>query len=167
MATITVTSLSDTTAADGETTLREALAIANGTAAADQIVFASGLSGTISLVEGSLTISEDVTIAGDVDGDGTGDITIDAGGASRVLNVTDGGAGLSGLTLTGGYATSAGGGIAVAGSASLTLTNSRVTANTAYAAAGGGIYTGGGTITLNDSRVDGNMALYASGGGSR
>ncbi|MEM7508857.1 MAG: hypothetical protein AAF415_19180 [Pseudomonadota bacterium] len=165
MATITVTVLGDISAADGQTTLREALEIANGTAGADEIVFASGLSGTITLVEGQLDINDDVSIAGDVNGDGAGDVTLDATGASRVLEVTGGVANLDGLTVTGGYSTAAGGGIAVGNAAGLTLNNSTISGNSTYAAYGGGIYSNGGAVTITGSTISGNDTTYASGGG--
>ncbi|MEM0922522.1 MAG: hypothetical protein AAGI13_05715 [Pseudomonadota bacterium] len=164
MATITVTTLDDITANDGQTSLREALRMANNTGQADEIVFAEGLSGTVTLVDGALEITRDVAILGDVDGDGTGDITIDASGASRVLSVVSGDGSLDGLTLTGGYVAGTGGGVSLSSGASLTVTDSQISGNTAYGAAGGGIYSAG-TLTVVNSTIDGNVALYAGGGG--
>ncbi|MEL6478864.1 MAG: calcium-binding protein [Pseudomonadota bacterium] len=165
MATIIVTTLDDITANDGETSLREALRMANNTGQADDIVFASGLSGTVTLVDGALDITRDVSIAGDVDGDGTGDITIDAGGASRVLSVTSGTGTLTDLAITGGYADGAGGGVSVANGATLSVTGGSISGNTAYGAQGGGIYSAGGAVSLSGVTVDGNTALFSSGGG--
>ena len=105
MANITVTTLADTVnAGDGVTSLREALALANGNGRdADTITFAAGLAGgTLFLTSGQqLAITTDgITIDGDIDGDGTPDITIDADSgplandaASRVFLIDGGGHG--------------------------------------------------------------------------
>ena len=67
--------------------LREAILLANG-AGGGSITFEAGLSGTVLLGgEGQLTISSDITIDGDTDGDDVADITIDADGGSRVLEI--------------------------------------------------------------------------------
>ena len=65
--------------------LREALALANGNGATpDTITFAPGLAGgTLFLTNGELSITTDgITIDGDINGDGTPDITISANSAS-------------------------------------------------------------------------------------
>jgi len=108
MATITVTNLND----NGAGSLRDALSLAH---TGDTIQFAPGLAGgTLVLTNGELDVTTNLTINGDLDGNGTPDITIDAGGASRVFN--EGGFGLSatldGLVIRDGSATF-GGGIAV------------------------------------------------------
>ena len=83
MANIIVTTLADTVnAGDGVLSLREALALANGNAESDDITFAAGLAGgTLFLTSGQqLEItSTGTTIDGDINHDGTPDITIDAG----------------------------------------------------------------------------------------
>ena len=61
--------------------LREALALANADADADTIVFASA--GTLTLTNGELGITTDVTIDGDIDGNGTADITVSGSDLSR------------------------------------------------------------------------------------
>ncbi len=91
---------------DGETSLREALELANHGAAGslgdgdadndgsptDTITFAGDLSGeTITLSKGELFLSSDVMIDSDVFGDGgASGITLDANGASRVITITSG-----------------------------------------------------------------------------
>ena len=74
---ITVTTLDDVVdAGDGETSLREAVAAANG-GGDTQIAFAPGLSGgTLRLAQGEIAIATGLTIDGDTDGDGRADITI-------------------------------------------------------------------------------------------
>lgn len=86
-------------------TLREAISIANSTAGAQTITFASGLSGTITLTHGYLGIGDSVTIQGP----GANVITIDANHSSRVLltaaNIT---VSISGLSLVHGTNTGSG-----------------------------------------------------------
>src|SRR5262249_41903768 len=80
----------------GGLSLREALALANADPDADTITFQAGLTGTIMLASGELTILTDVTIEG-----GTpGLITIDGNYASRVFDVTAGTSTLHALTMT-------------------------------------------------------------------
>src|SRR5262245_51440116 len=105
MANITVTTLADTVnAADSVLSLREALALANGNGSAesDTITFAPALAGgTLFLTtHQQLAITTDgVTVDGDIDHNGTPDITISADSflgandaTSRVFLVSDGGA---------------------------------------------------------------------------
>jgi hypothetical protein len=74
LATYTVDSLSDVTANDGFTTLREAVIAANASAGADTIDFS--VTGTITLASTQIDITDDLTIAGP----GSGSLTIDGGG---------------------------------------------------------------------------------------
>ena len=75
-----VTNLNDS----GAGSLRQAMLDANGNGAADTITFDADLAGeTILLSSGQLTIANDtadsdLTIDGDLDGDGTPDVTVDA-----------------------------------------------------------------------------------------
>lgn len=73
MATFTVTTTSDVVnAGDGVLSLREAVAQANTTTAADSIVFAPAIEGqTLALVGGELRLSSSLTIDGDQNNDGT------------------------------------------------------------------------------------------------
>lgn len=120
--TFTVNSTGDTEDAnDGVTTLREAITAANSTTAADTITFASSLSGdTITLANGELVITNNLSIDGDLDNNDTADITVSGNNSTRVFNVNDGNftpdktVSLEGLTITGGGTTgefSGGGGI--------------------------------------------------------
>lgn len=56
--------------------LREAIAIANATAGADVISFDAALAGQDAGLSGQISITDDLTIDGDSDGDGLADITI-------------------------------------------------------------------------------------------
>jgi predicted outer membrane repeat protein len=159
MATITVTNLNDS----GAGSLRNALSTASS---GDTIQFAPNLAdGTLVLTNGELDITKNVTINGDIDGNTSPDITIDAGGASRVFN-EDGAFGLfatlNGLVISDGSAPS-GGGIRTGTADNLFLNNSQVTNNQA-SALGGGIYGGpGGELVLFNTTVSGNTS--GSGGG--
>ncbi len=180
-----VASLMVTTAADvldrfdGETSLREALALANDPLAGslgdgdgdndggptDTITFAADLSGeTITLVSGELVIGSDVAIDGDVSGDGgEPEITLDANGASRVIRIASGSSTLDGLVMTGGTTfdpSSGGGGVFVAIGATVAIVNSAISGNDARSFKnssnlGGGI-SNEGTVTLTNTTVSGN-----------
>lgn len=87
--------------------LREAIILTNANPGADTITFASGMGeafeggGAIVLTNGQLRATGEVTIDGDVDGDGRPDVTIDAQMNSRVLE-TSADTTLRGLVLTNG-----------------------------------------------------------------
>ena len=86
MATFTVNSAADVV--DGnfnQLSLREAVNRANATTAADTIVFANTLEGqTLVLSQGQLVLTQDLTIDGDLDNDGTA-VTIDGNHVDRLL----------------------------------------------------------------------------------
>lgn len=140
----------------GAGSLRSAIASAG---AGDTITF-SGVS-TVSLTSGQLLINKNVTIDGDLNNDGSPDVTIDAGYKSRVLYVWSGSTvTLDGLVIQHGLLAGDGGqsrhvigdsvyGAGIYNQGTLTLLDVNVTAN---AAAGGG---GGG----------GNNSGYVGGGG--
>jgi predicted outer membrane repeat protein len=162
--------------------LREALGLANGDPAdANTITFAPALAGgTLFLTSGQeLAITTDgITIDGDIDHNGTPDITIDAdSGAglsdatSRVFVIDDGTpfesttitAALNGLIIRDGRSSSSGGGIRIFGGDALILSNSIVVDNRANN--GGGIYGRlDSALTLINSTVAGNSAGFVGGG---
>ncbi|WP_263011225.1 Ig-like domain-containing protein [Metapseudomonas otitidis] len=156
LATITVTSNADT----GAGTLRNAIASA---LAGDTITFQSSM--TVGLASGQLLLNKNLIIDGDLDNNGTADVTIDANHTSRVFNMTAGNVTLDGLVITKGLVSgdggsyngliggdALGGGISVTGGV-LTLRNSAITAN--KAAGGGG--NGGGSNQ--------GLGVYGYGGG--
>ncbi|MEA2887182.1 MAG: large repetitive protein [Bradyrhizobium sp.] len=152
MSTLVVTNLND----GGAGSLRDSIA---GSSTGDTITFdPSLLGGALVLTSGELVVSSNVTIEGDVDGNGTPDITIDAAGNSRVLNVSAATATLDGLVITGGSSTY-GAGIVTAGSTDLTVSNSTITDNHI----GGGIRNVG-TLTLDHVTVSGNTSDGDGGG---
>ncbi|HEX2829699.1 MAG TPA: DUF4347 domain-containing protein [Burkholderiales bacterium] len=136
LATITVTSNADS----GAGTLRSAITSATS---GDTITFNTGM--TISLTSGELAIAKNLTIDGDLDNNGTPDVTIDAGYLSRVVNITAGTVTLDGLTIQHGLLSGAGANKGLAGGSSF----------------GAGI-SNAGTLTLLDTTVANN---YATGGG--
>jgi predicted outer membrane repeat protein len=170
-ATITVTNLND----EGDGSLRQAVLDANQNGGgSDDIVFASGLSGAITLGSTSNYGIYPET-AMNINGDGR--ITLQGGpnvdyvvytGASGGYGGTPGNPiTLSGLTITGGDATAKhtfddGGGI-YNRQASLTVTNSVITGNHADDD-GGAIYNGYATasLTLVNSTVSGNDATITN-----
>ncbi|MCI0684641.1 MAG: CSLREA domain-containing protein [Gemmataceae bacterium] len=149
------------------TSLREAILGANAAVGADQIEFASGLTGQITLTTGQLTVSDDLSITGPAAG-----VTISGNNASRIFNVNDGSAALIdveivGLTLTGGNGgvDGAGGG-AILNRENLTLINCTLSnSNTGIEAlfVGGGMYNFG-TATLTNCILTNNSSELEGGG---
>jgi predicted outer membrane repeat protein len=120
------------------------------------IIFASGISGTIAQTTALPAISGLLNLA-NLEGRA---ITIDGGGLGSVLQVETGStAAISNLTLTNGSAT-VGGGIRNAGT--LTVTNTTISGNTATTI-GGGIHNSG-TLMLDESTLTANTATTAGGG---
>jgi hypothetical protein len=170
-ATFTVSNLND----EGAGSLREAITAANNNGTgSDEIVFASGLSGTINVGStngNGLYPSTAMSIQGD------GRITLQGAAATIDYVVYTGTAygatpgfpiSLSGLTITGGHAanngfTDRGGGI-YNQDAALTVSNSVISNNYAQDD-GGGIYSryAEGSVTVVNSTISGNRAGDAGG----
>jgi hypothetical protein len=120
-ATFTVNNLADS----GPGSLRQVVLDANASAGPDEIAFAPGLTGTITLTSGEIQISDDLV----VNGPGAGVLTVSGNDASRIflvenvvvaaeIDVT-----LSGLTLTRGRTVYFGGAV-VANNENLTILDS-------------------------------------------
>ena len=163
----TAIDLNDGDFSAGQLSLREAIALANDNPGADTVTFdpvVFGTPQTISLVQGELLVSSDVTILGP----GAGSLTLVATPNARVMRISDASAAvnnvvLEGLTLTGGNVTSNGGAIEVA--ENLTLRRSIIRGN--QASNGGGISvtsTGNVQITIENSTISGNTATSDGGG---
>ncbi|MEM1299353.1 MAG: right-handed parallel beta-helix repeat-containing protein [Pseudomonadota bacterium] len=151
---IVVTTLDDVVDdTDGLTSLREAVTLANSDADASAITFATG-PGTITLGGTELVLTTDLSIDGDVDGDGAADITISGNNASRVFRIDSGAAELSNLSIGGGNDS------AIVVESELTLTSSTVAGNTAL---DGGAIFNNGVLYVTDSEVFGNYALSDGG----
>jgi trimeric autotransporter adhesin len=157
--TFTVTNLNDS----GAGSLRQAILDANGDAAADDIVFQSGLSGTITLTTGKLSIKEAVNIQGP----GADSLTINGNHSSQIFYLDTNTNGslvtMSGLTMTGAQGGS-GGAIQLYDGA-LTLTDCVITGNTS-GNDGGAIYqqNGGDPLTLINCTISNNVANDDGGG---
>jgi uncharacterized repeat protein (TIGR01451 family)/CSLREA domain-containing protein len=168
-------SLDNSTAGNGQCTLREAIANANtdndgtdGDCAAgsgpDLITFAPGLTGqTITLSAGELEISTTVTIQGP----GVDRLAISGGESSRVFNITGSGqVTLSDLTVRDGRVSGENGG-GIYNSGSLLLDHVAVLTNAITAGSftdGGGIYNSG-WLTVTHSAIISNASLGDNGRG--
>ncbi|MEM1159349.1 MAG: hypothetical protein AAGJ28_00305 [Pseudomonadota bacterium] len=170
-ASLVVTTTADTVDQfDGETSLREAIAAAATGAFPNAVItFANGTGeafetgGTITLSGTQLSLTNSMTIDGDLDDDGVADITVDANGGSRVFRVTAADVEIDGLVITGGAAgLSNGGGITVSGD--LLLTNSVVTGNTSGLSGAGIFVSGAGDLVLTGSTISNNTATSLGGG---
>lgn len=168
MATFTVTTLNDSVnASDGVLSLREAVAQANATSTADVIRFASSLgSGTLTLTQGELRLTQDVTIDGDTDTEFTSGfrVTISGGDVSRILH-SDGVAtdvALRNLTLTHGSAQDGNGGAVLLAGGSLNLDDVSVGNSRADSGVrGGGLYAADGTrVQIRGSQFFGNYVDF-------
>ena len=144
---------------DTHCTLREAISAA---AFGDQVVFASGLQGTIAL-SSRLDILKQVSV------DGGGRITLDAQGNHGVIATTSvlGQVAVSitldGLTLKNGSSPSEGGGIRLGDYTWVTVRNSTISGNVAVTDGGGIFVPPTGALWLFNSTVANNTA--SSGGG--
>ncbi|MBN2549930.1 MAG: CSLREA domain-containing protein [Anaerolineales bacterium] len=170
-ASLTVNTLTDTIAADGLCTLREAIVNANRDEAkyadcaagsgADTITF--GLSGTILLGSSLPTVDDPDGLT--IDGAGQS-VTISGGDAYRVIHSSDTLV-INHLTIADGYAALglSGGGIYHCCDGTLTILNSTFTGNRAVqAGSGGGVYNYWGTLTIINSTFFDNHVNGAGGG---
>lgn len=158
-ATFNVTNLNDS----GAGSLRQAVLDANGAAGADLISFQPGLTGSITLTSGELSLYDSV----DIQGPGSSLLTVSGNDASRVfylysnsgpIDVT-----ISGLTVTNG-SSSYGGGIADYNQ-HLTLDDVSITNCDASIVGGALAVTGlGSTLTIQSSSLTNNTATYVGGG---
>src|SRR4030095_2664861 len=143
--------------------LRDAIRQANNTPANDTVNSNLGPGAhTITLTVGELLVNQNATITGP----GADLLTVRRSGAANtprfgVLNITAGTVLLSGLTLSGGFTDSEGGGIRNNGT--LTLNSCTVTENTSNDF-GHGIYNEG-LLTVNDSLIVSNTDLGGAPGG--
>jgi predicted outer membrane repeat protein len=152
----------------GAGSLRQAILDANASPGVDLIRFASGLAGQISLTNGQLLITGDVTI----EGPGADVLAVDAGQLSRVLFVQASAVTIRGLTLRNGRCPvgDAGGGIRVLDHASLTLEECAITSNTVpelarFPRGGGGVYvSGSSTFVARRCLFADNVVEFSAGG---
>jgi hypothetical protein len=116
---------------DPDLSLREAIRLANENPAYDTVDFAPGLSGTITLSLGQLTVSDGVVIFGD----GATNLTVSGNSSSRVFLVDDGDTNaqiavtISGLKISGGTPGAGENGGGVLSRENLTLMNCVISGN--------------------------------------
>jgi Ca2+-binding RTX toxin-like protein len=153
----TVTNLNDS----GAGSLRQALADATASADSDRVLFAPGLTGTITLTSGELQIPGGT----DIVGPGANLITVSGGGQFRVFHITNSAPliTISGLTVANGM--NSPGGAGITGNGPLNLSGLVVRNNTLVTGAGAGVATAGGPLTIRDSTFVGNTAMGGGGGG--
>jgi hypothetical protein len=146
------------TADSGPGTLRQALADAGDGMTID----ATGVSGTITLTNGELSVSNSVTLLGP----GASILTVSGNNASRVFNVTGTNVTISSLTIANGYSTNNGAGIYAAGSpGSIIAINDCVVTNNSTSLNGGGICDNSGvTMTISNCTISGNSTTGSGGG---
>ncbi|MFZ4789744.1 MAG: beta strand repeat-containing protein, partial [Candidatus Competibacteraceae bacterium] len=151
--TFTVTTLNDS----GAGSLRQAVLDANAAPDANTITFQNGLTGTITLTTGELTITAPLTITGP----GATALTLSGNRTSRLVTVNPGvTATLAGLALKNGQADIWGGAIQNRGT--LTVTDSVVSDNLSHE--GGGGIVNWGTLTVINTTLAGNAARVGGGG---
>jgi predicted outer membrane repeat protein len=168
--------------------LREAI---NWAGTGDTVTFDGGMSGqTVTLNGTQLAVNEDITLDGDLDNDGTPDITISGNNTSRVFHGTEltASARLEGLTIKNGNAAGGlgggmyiddcdptiinctfssnsandGGGIYMDGVCNPTITNCLFTGDTA-SSFGGAIFLLWGNLEITNCRFTSNSASVAGG----
>jgi hypothetical protein len=150
---------------DSTVTLRDAIYAANNDVQVspggpvgtgnDEIQFATGLNGPITLNQGELDISSNLTITGP----GANVLTVNGTPASRVFTVFNGSTtSLTGLTIANG---SRGFGGAIFNAGTLTLNNCALNNNSG--SSGGAIYNQG-LLTISNSTLSGNSAGFEAGG---
>jgi len=124
------------------------------------VLIAPGVTNIV-LTSGEITIDKSLTVTGN----GLINTTINANGASRIFNITDGNVIINDFTLTNGLADN-GGAIMIAG-ADVTINACTISNSTANGASGSGgaIYVGAGAdVTVLNSTISGNTANRAGGG---
>lgn len=142
---------------DQQTSLREAVLLANATPGLDTITFDASLAGeTILLTEGDLRISESIT----VQGLGADRLTVSGGGASRIFNEVGNGERIiqiNDITLADGAAPSGGGGALFTNGGVVTLNRVVMTGNSSQNN-GTAVVVGFGRLTINDSAIVDNLS---------
>ncbi|MEM8853732.1 MAG: hypothetical protein AAGD34_08530 [Pseudomonadota bacterium] len=174
MATIVVDTLVDENDGAGVgtgTSLREAILQANASGGVDEIVFDDALAGgTITLTLGEMTITDTLTIDGEINGETGPDIAISGNDLSRIFTVADDDSvnvTLTALTLADGLsADGTGGGAILHQGGALTLQTVELSQNEAVSggAKGGAIYATSGTVDAKDTTFSDNRA--EDGGGA-
>lgn len=153
------------TADSGADSLRAAVVAANGNAGLDQVVFNTGLTGTISLVS-KIDITDDLTITGP----GPRTLTISGGNSTRIFDVTAPTT-ISGLRLANGF-TDRGAGIRYNASGLLSVSDCHFDQHLATVDGGamflfqGSLSAQRCTFTTDQAAGNGGVVAYGEGGGT-
>ncbi|MEZ6126307.1 MAG: choice-of-anchor Q domain-containing protein [Planctomycetaceae bacterium] len=156
LATFTVTNLNDS----GAGSLRQAVLDANAAAGPDAIDL-TGVTGTITLTTGQLSVTEGVNISGP----GADRLAISGNGASRIFDLS--GAGQNSYTienvdLTGGFTPDGGGAVRMIDTDDQLFLN-HVLIRESQANGGGGLAVVGGTYQIRESAFVDNFASFGGG----
>ncbi|MEM9897966.1 MAG: ExeM/NucH family extracellular endonuclease, partial [Pseudomonadota bacterium] len=164
---VLVTTLDDTIADDGETSLREAFNLVNANNGTTTVLeFADDLGGDTLTLESLLpTVTKDVVIDGDIDGDGVADITIDGDDQFGIF-IFQSDATVNGLVIQNGLGAVPGNGLPTSGGITatgdkLTVTNSVFRENENPTGPGGAIRTFNADLTIEGSVFVDNTAFSA------
>ncbi len=150
-----------TTIQTGEISFRQAVTAAMSNNASSNVIdFAAALKGQTIQLSNTLHIDSGANVRRNLTINGNGD-TIRGGQTGSVLEVDDSTVTLSGLVITGGSATTTGGGLCAQAESTVTLTNCTVSGNSAVV--GGGIGALDSQLTLDNCQIVDNTA--ADGGG--
>jgi len=143
----------------GPGSLRQRIADNASLGGGNTIIFSNVVAGTITLTTGELLISNNVTILGP----GATVLRVDGNASGRVFHVTNGvAAAISGLTITNGSVSGAGGGGILDEGATLAVSNCTIGGNSADF--GGGMYIDSSTSTVVNCTISGNSPYYYGGG---
>ena len=158
----TVTNTNDS----GGGSLRQAIMDAQFHPGADQILFASGVSGQITLASTLPQITQPL----DIEGPGANNLKVSGDGKFQVFSIAvpGGTSSISGLSLIDGYTKTSGGGAIAVDGGNLTLADSVISGSTT-SFGGGGIqfiasYGQSGSLTVDHSTITGNRAGGVGGG---
>lgn len=147
--------------------LREAILLSNASGTADTITFdASLIGGTVTLTAGELSITNDLTIDGDLNGDDAADITLSGNDPSRVLKFATAATGstLSSLNITGGKVFY-GAGVYVKSGATVSIDNSTLDGNESTLFGGAATVRGGGVLNISNSTISNNTSDMSGAAG--
>ncbi len=164
LSTLTVSNTNDS----GAGSLRAAVNQANSDNGGDAIVFSSlfNTPRMITLTGDALMLTGTATTT--ITGPGANLLTINGNNISRVFEIAGGSAAVSGLTITGGNATSGAGGGVWNNDGDLTLTDVVISGNNVTEAGfnltGGGLASSGGSTTLTNCTLSHNSCIANSGG---
>jgi len=150
---------------DGVFSLREAIALANADTDADTITFAAGVGGGTIVLSSELSITDDLTIDGDINDDNKADITISGNDASRIVNITGAttDVALKSLTLTNGYSADHGGAVRAWDIGKLTILDTTIQ-NSKSDSYGGAIRAYGAEVEIVNSLLHHNVSGEEGGG---